>query len=523
MDEFLQGAFSIIIPDGFYRGYDPVKSVLYAYVFEVARRLTHDAASLMIAARLEGLGLALAGLCLVGWISRRLGRTTREALFAVAVLLSFSNFMERSFRVRSDSVAVFFIVTSMTAATWAGSVAAAVSGLLAGAAFLSTQKAAFAVLGLGLGWACGMTRSGARVRAFGEAVAFCGGFAAAVLAYGAWFGAGGPGALVVVKMVFLSPLDFAAHGRSYYDGLEVYVAQTLGRNVLAWSLCAAGLILAAVRVRALSDAERRLFAVAAVVTPFVFFGAQTWPYAFVMPMVALAIFAPEVPRAVAAWAPSRTAAALVALLAGLAFSFPRNVRYLRVSNADQLDTVREIEGLLEPEDRYLDGTWMIATRRHAGKIWWDGPALRAIAESAARGDTSELDRAFGERPKVVVLNYRTMGIGPFLARYVIGSYVRVAPNALLAGVQLQGGGDTLFENRWPGRYRLVDAKGRPWNAGFRLDGRAVSGDVGVSPGSHRVSLLEPGASGYLLAVVPHLPGPLPVTKPPVDLFGGVYD
>jgi hypothetical protein len=324
-------------------------------------------------------------------------------------------------------------------------------------------------------------------------------------------------------MVFLSPLDFAAHGRSYYSGLDVYVAQTLGRNALAWAICAGGIVLAGLRARHLPDAALRLLVVAVVVPPFVFFGVQTWPYVFVLPIVALAVFAPEVPRFVAARAPALGTPALLALLAGLAFSFPRNVRYLRASNADQLDTVREVESLLAPEDRYLDGTWMIATRRHAGKIWWDGPALGAIVESAKRGAPEELERAFAERPKVVVLNYRTGGIWPLLARYVGSSYVRVAPNAMLAGVQIAAGAEASFENRWPGRYRLFDATGRAWNAAFRLDGDVVSGEVVVGIGPHRVALLDASEAGYLLAAVPRLPGPLPETRPPVDLFRGVYD
>src|ERR1035437_928874 len=79
MDEFFQGAFSIVIPDGFYHGYDPIKTVLYAYVFDLARRVTHDAASLMLAARVEGLVLALIVAFLVGWMGKRLrGAARRE-------------------------------------------------------------------------------------------------------------------------------------------------------------------------------------------------------------------------------------------------------------------------------------------------------------------------------------------------------------------------------------------------------------------------------------------------------------
>ncbi|HEX7578665.1 MAG TPA: hypothetical protein VF580_01600 [Thermoanaerobaculia bacterium] len=523
MDEFFQGAISIVVPDGFYHGYDPIKTVLYAYVFDVARRVTHDAASLMLAARVEGLVLALIVAFLVGWMGKRLGRTTPETLFAVAVLLSFSNFMERSFRVRSDSVSVFFIAGAMTAATWPGASAAAVSGVLAGAAFLSTQKAAFAVAALGIGWVSGALRPASKTRAYGEALAFAAGFALAVLGYAAWFGGFGTGALAVVRMVFLSPLDFAARSLTYYSGLELYVTQTLERNVLPYALCAAGVLLATLRIRELSDAARRLLIVALVVPPCVFFGVQTWPYVFVLPIVVLAVFSPEVPRFVARRAPGLAAPVLLILLAGLAFSLARNVRYLRASNEDQLSIVRVVENLLGPEDRYLDGTWMIATRRHAGKIWWDAQGIRAIVESANRGDFTELDAAFAEQPKVVILNYRTQTLGPLLARYVVRSYVRAAPNALLSGIQIDGTGEVLFENRWAGRYRLYDAKGRLRDAAFRLDGDVVVGDVLVGLGPHRLALRDSTGPAFLLPAGLSLPGSLPETRPPEDVFRGVYD
>jgi hypothetical protein len=523
MDEFFQGALSIVIPDDFYHGYDPIKTVLYAYVFDLARRVTHDAASLMLAARVEGLALALVVVLLAGWIGKRLGRTTPEALFGVAVLLSFSNFMERSFRVRSDSVSVFFIAGAMTAATWAGVPAAAVSGVLVGAAFLSTQKAAFAVAALGIGWASGALRPASRIGAYAEALAFAAAFSAAVLVYAAWFGGFGTGALAVVKMVFLSPLDFAAHSLTYYSGLELYVTQTLERNVLPYALCAAGVSIVTLRIRELSDATRRLLTVALVVTPCVFLGVQTWPYVFVLPIVTLAVFSPEVPRFVAHRAPGLATPVLLVLLAGLAFSLHRNVRYLRDSNEDQLSIVRGVESFLGPEDRYLDGTWMIATRRHAGRIWWDSQGIRAVVESAKRGDFTELDAAFAEQPKVVILNYRTQALGPLLARYVVRSYVRAAPNALLSGTRIDGTSEVLFENRWAGRYRLYDAKGHPWDAAFRLDGDAAAGDILVGLGPHRVALRDSAGPGFLLPAGLSLPDPLPETRPPEDVFRGVYD
>src|SRR5450756_2450898 len=40
MDEYTQAAYPLYIPMGFYDGFDPIKTVLYVYVFEAAHRLT---------------------------------------------------------------------------------------------------------------------------------------------------------------------------------------------------------------------------------------------------------------------------------------------------------------------------------------------------------------------------------------------------------------------------------------------------------------------------------------------------
>ena len=242
-----------------------------------------------------------------------------------------------------------------------------------------------------------------------------------------------------------------------------------------------------------------------------------------LPIVTLAVFSPEVPRFIARRAPELAAPVLFVLLAGLAFSFPRNVRYLHASNQDQLRVVRVVESFLGREDRYLDGTWMIATRRHAGKIWWDAQSTRALLKSAEWGEFTELDAAFAEQPKVVILNYRTQALWPALGRYVVHSYVRAAPNALLAGIQIDGTGEVAFENRWAGRYRLYDAKGLPRDAAFCLDGDAAGGEVLIAAGPHRVALKDSTGPGFLLPAGLSLPGSLPAARPPEDLFRGVYD
>ena len=58
VDEYTQATYPLYIPMGFYNGLDPIKTVLYVYVFEAAHRLTSHAVDLLHVARMEGVLLA---------------------------------------------------------------------------------------------------------------------------------------------------------------------------------------------------------------------------------------------------------------------------------------------------------------------------------------------------------------------------------------------------------------------------------------------------------------------------------
>ncbi|HEY0592504.1 MAG TPA: hypothetical protein VGF40_12105, partial [Thermoanaerobaculia bacterium] len=113
MDEFAQAGYSRHIEDGFYENLDPVKTVLWVYVYHLARVLADDSNQLMAIARLEGLAMSLLVVVLCAACARRLGRERAAILFTVAVLLSFTNYIERSFRIRADTVAVVFAVAAL--------------------------------------------------------------------------------------------------------------------------------------------------------------------------------------------------------------------------------------------------------------------------------------------------------------------------------------------------------------------------------------------------------------------------
>lgn len=525
MDEYNLVSSGLAIPRGFYEGYDPVKTVLHVYFYDLGRALAEGSVDLMRTARLQGLALALAMVALTWGVARNLGQGRGEALFAVVVLLAFTTFLERSFRVRSEPLAVSLPLFALWLATGRWRAAPATrfaAGLAVGAAFLTTQKAAYYALAFGLAYlAAGMAGEGApraRVRrAVAGAALFSAGWATSLVVYAAAFG--GWGFPRVLRMVFTSPLAVVFHGDEPYPSFAPFLVQTVSHNLLAYGLCAAGLLVALARWRRLGEAERLAAVVTLVITVAVFTNSQPWPYVFVMAIPFLAPWSALPVRLVPA---PRRAVALLAVLAILSASFLRNAAYLGRHNGDQRRVMERAERLLGPNDRYADGVGMLPTRPWAGELWnWDSIVIAQVRRSFAAGDLSPVQAILDDQPKLLILTYRLHAMAPILAPLMAGSYVPVDPNILLAGAALRGGA-TDFVNRWEGEYRLYGGDGRPAEGPYRVDGREVRGAVRLGLGPHRVesAAAEPL---FLLPAGLDLAGPLPPAEPPVNLFAGVYE
>jgi hypothetical protein len=526
MDEFNLVSSGLAIPRGFYEDYDPVKTVLHVYFYDLGRAVTESSVGLMRAARLQGLALALAMVALVWGIARNLGQERSEALFAVVVLLAFTTFLERSFRIRSEPLAVSFPLLALWLATgrWRGSQATRVAaGMAVGIAFLTTQKAAYYALAFGLAYlAAGMAGDGPlgrrTRRAVTDAALFCAGWAASVVLYAVAFGRWGfPG---VVRMVFTSPLEVVFHGEEFYPSFAPFLVQTVAQNLLAYGLGACGLIVALGRWRRLGAPERLAAVVSVVITVAVFTNSQPWPYVFVMAIPFLAVWSPLPVR----WAsPSRRAAVLLVLLAVLSASFLRNAAYLRQDNAEQRWVMARAERLLAPSERYSDGVGMLPTRPWAGELWnWDSIAVAQIRRRVAAGDPSPIQAILDDQPKLWIDSYRLRALAPILAPILVGSYLPVDPNILLAGTELPPGQTILFENRWQGVYRLYGGDGRPVDRPFRVAGGEVRGAVRLGLGPYRVES-QAAERLFLLPAGLRLDGPIPAEQPPANLFAGVYD
>ncbi|HEY0789216.1 MAG TPA: hypothetical protein VGE86_11265, partial [Thermoanaerobaculia bacterium] len=427
-------------------------------------------------------------------------------------------YIERSFRIRADTVAVVFAVAALwVLLSWGRrSLGIAAVGLLSAGAFLTTQKAVYVVIALGLAvLAFGGTLSERirRVAIYGAAAG------AALLLYAVAFG--GTDFLRVLEMVFTSPLSVALDADDFYSDLAVYVWQTLGRNWFAYALCAGGALVAAARFRRGADELRAALVFTVVITTFVFMHNQPWPYVFVMALPFLSLWAPEIPGLLARRAEWQEASALLLALAVLALGFGRNLAYLDHVNTAQRFVVRQAESLLAPEDRYQDGLGMVPMRREAVESWWDAMNATLFLRAVRAGDRGEIHRILENHPKLWIVNYRVLNLMPVLEPYLRRSYVLVSPNIFLAGAIVRSGGETTFANHWPGAYELYAPDGKPAAIPFEIDGRAVAGPTMIPVGSHRVRTGAPGAYALLPAGL-RVP-PRDEMGPPIDLFPRVYD
>ena len=156
--------------------------------------------------------------------------------------------MERAFRVRSEPLAVLFAVLSLAVLTRETmrrpSLQMAIGGILAGMAFLTTQKTVYLVFAFGVG-IIAQVPDPRRVRETALRLAtYASGWAAALLVYAVYFK--GIHFTELLRHIFVGPVDLALHGHEVYANFDRYVWQTLLRNPGAYAVCVAGLLAAIV-------------------------------------------------------------------------------------------------------------------------------------------------------------------------------------------------------------------------------------------------------------------------------------
>lgn len=514
---------------GLYEGFDPVKTVLGLFAFNLPRAVVRDSASLLLSARMVGLAIALATVALVAIAAHRVAGGRGGCATALMAVLSFSNFTERSFRIRADTMAMLFATAGLAVAVGSGrrALRAWCVGGLAGAAFLSTQKAVYVALSFGLAYLASVAAESGWRAALAQAGRYAAGWWAAVLAYAIYFGGLDPGR--VLRQVFFSPLDVAINAPNAYSNLQYYVVLSSRQNAFLYLLGVVGLTLGLARWRSSSGAERWALVATAVLVPLVLSHNQPWPYVLALPQAFLAVVIAQGVRIAAGR--HRVVALLVRglFLAAILVSIPRAWIYPRThTNHEQIEAVRWAEDVLGVQDRYFDGIGMVPTRNLAGDAadwWWDRPTLNRLRREFRRGNLHVVERVLDDGPKLWILNYRLAEVWDTIGALSHDSYVRVTPLFYMAGTVLPvGDAEVSFRCRWGGAYRLFGTDGRPLEEAFSVDGKPETKSATIEPGIHVIRRAAADSSAVLLPVDTRWQGPLPRPTDPVpNLFAGVYE
>lgn len=437
MDEFWHLHQSFYLFNGFFTEIWPEKAVLYAVYFKLSAYLSWDAVSQILVARGLSAVLAIGLVAVVYATSRAAGHSRLAALAVALVLLSFSNFIERGFRLRSEPLAILLAATALWIVV-RGPMdrmrTIAIAGILSGLAFVTTQKSVYFNVALGAGLVIDALSQRSVTVAVKRALALIGGWAAAVLAYVIVFG--GWDAPALLRWTFVGPLEMATTGQTSYGNLRAYTGQTVQRNVILYMACFVGLAWQLRHFPALSPGARVHVVFTLVITLLVFTHNQPWPYVFTMAIPFLAFYA--VPCFLSrGTTQGRRKLLLVLFAVALTLSFARNAYYLGHDNRRQLAVVRAAEAEVPPGSTYFDGTGLLPNRAMVPYLWLDALGVRKTLDA---GDASPMMLGLRRTPPAVIIeNYRIVGLSALLQPLVGQSYVQVGRNLRVPGIRLAPG------------------------------------------------------------------------------------
>lgn len=518
MDEFWQFGQTKYLWNGFYDTIWPVKSVGYALWYAPAHGVGWDATSTLLAGRAWALVTVLATLGVVAGISRNLGHSWLKAITVLLLLLSVSTYMERSFRLRSETPAILFAALSLWVVMRSANLSAALpsmrsvaaAGALTGLAFLCTQKAVYFNLALGVALTAVFLHGSGVVGTLRAIFFLMVGWVASILAYCVVFG--GADAFAVLYQLFVGPANLVATGGELYNFPQRYIFQTLLRNLPFYAIFAVGLIIALGRFRTQPPATIMAAIFTGVITGLVFSHNQPWPYVFAMCLPFLALWSPYVWDVIIAASPKRTklGPVIVALLVVMTFS--RNVDYIDHSNVEQLDVIRTAEALIGPGETYFDGIGMLPNAADAPRWWLDTPRIAQINK-----DPDDLLQALTETPpKLIIETYRTDRLPEDFAAWTAAHYVPVAPGFLVPGVRVSPGDTVKWAVVKPARYRVIHDGDAP---DILIDGAPATWPMELSRGGYDVSVL---AADVPILIVPETTALLPERPERQPLFADIY-
>lgn len=499
MDEFAQLGYAKYFANGLFDTIHPPKAVGFAVFYKLAHLIGWDAVSIILVARMQTALLACGTLLLVYACARALGEQRLRALFIILVLLCFTNFMERIFRTRSEPLALFFALAAVLVILRGHTLNARkifIAGILSGLAFLVTQKSAFFNLALGLGLVIDATLRKHFIDAIVRGFYLTAGWLLPAIAYCFIFGGSDP--LRIAEGLIFGPVEVAVYSSEAYNGIRVYVLQTLLDNTLLYLLCFSGMIMALKRWKTLNEKTRIALIFSFVITTLVFTHNQPWPYVFIMalPFISLWSLIPVDSLLAQNRRPATRLFILAVTTVTLVSSYCLNLSYLKINNVQQLELVTRAEALLKPDEKYFDGIGMLPNRLEPTTLWLDA---WYVLKTRREGKHSEAWQVLTQSPpKVIIWSYRLSNIYSAIAEAIDNSYVKVAPNIRLAGRQLHIGRQEEFNVPLSGRYQLYSETGTPVSAQINVEGITLAPPVTLSAGAKTITLLNGPEKALLL-------------------------
>lgn len=497
MDEFVQLGWSKYINNGLFETVWPGKAVGYAVFYKLAHLIGWNATSILLIGRVQTAVLACATLVMIYACARTLGEGRLRSFVILLLLLSFSNFIERVFRTIAEPLAVFFAVGALLVVLHRRAdrpLTILAAGILCGLSFLTTQKAVYFDVALGVALIADAAIARRLRAAINRGAWLVLGWIIPVAGYCVLFGGTDP--VPVARNLLFGPTAVVSSSiAAEYGGLRQYVLQTLLRNLVLYAFCFAGMIMELWRIGRLDERRRIALVFSVVITVLVFAHNQPWPYVFIMALPFMSLWA-LVPLDRIASEPKYVRLAVLALAFSVLVSLVRNLQYLQIDNSRQLALVARAESTLHPGEVYFDGIGMVPNGPEPSTLWLD---RHYVLKTLSEGPRSDAYRIFAERPpKIILWSYRMTAIDPVVGSLIRDSYVQVAPNLRVAGRRLVRGEPTTFKVPLAARYALYAEDGRAVQAQVEVNGFRSFGPFDLDRGSTRIVLVSGPEGAFLL-------------------------
>lgn len=406
-----------------YRDFAPYKTVLGYYVQLLPALFTSSPWLRFLYIKWFLAAVTALALFVAAWLLRRHYHRT-AILCALAMLVMMNTFLERSAELRVDMLTSLFGLFSLIyllRGRWV------VTGLLAGAAFITSQKGIYFVTAGGLAASMMLLAPVRKRDALRDLIVYSASAGCVLGGYILVFAAFS--SLDTVLGTMFHPKVKALATAEMYDlmWIRVFWVQTVQRNPFFYLMAA----MALGRVfSARSDAQHnfrnlKLFAFALTMSLLCLWHRQPWPYFFVLLLPTLFVLIADLLssehdiRGRLSW----TVMTCIVLF-GLVFPLLRMPIVLAQDNSYQRYNVELAWKILQRNDGYLAGVGMLYPHPHipSSLSWIDHPKgleVKAMPRKAQKDLLKQLD---ANPPKIVLWNNRLRRLFPALRRYIDRHY-----------------------------------------------------------------------------------------------------